>query len=308
MKKGFIVILYFAVFCLITSNLISAQRPTPTKEELLKIKSAAPNIPLVKPKKQRALLVFTLCRGFYHNSIPYGAEGVKVMGEKTGAFTTTVTDDPSFFEPQRLDKFDAVCLMNALGEFFIPDNIEQLSKEEQDSILAKDKLLKENFMNYLKKGRGLVVIHGSSFAFPSWKEYPDIIGGFFDRHPWNGYEKLALKIDDPSHPLMRAFCVNGFEIIDEGYQFKESYSRKKVRVLMSLDLTRMDTNKANLRADRDYGISWVKRYGEGRVFHCALGHNPEEFWNPALLTHLLDGIQFALGDLDAPIEPVNQQK
>jgi hypothetical protein len=30
-----------------------------------------------------------------------------------------------------------------------------------------------------------------------------------------------------------------------------------------------------------------------------LGHNPEEFWNPQLLRHYLDGIQFALGDLAA---------
>jgi type 1 glutamine amidotransferase len=38
------------------------------------------------------------------------------------------------------------------------------------------------------------------------------------------------------------------------------------------------------------------------VFYNALGHNPEEFWNPALLRHQLDGIQLTLGDLEAPTE------
>ncbi|MGC8744630.1 MAG: ThuA domain-containing protein [Verrucomicrobiia bacterium] len=282
----------------------TAQNPKiPSDEESRKIYSAAPAKAMATPKKERKILVFTLCRGFYHNSIPYGARAVQFLGEKTKAFKTVISDDPSFFEPEKLNEFDGVCLMNALGEFFIPDNLKQLPQSEQEKILKKDRELKENFLNFIKSGKGLIVIHGSSFAFPNWKEYAEILGGFFDSHPWNGYEKLAIKIEEPAHPLVGAFCPSGFEIIDEGYQFKEPYSRKNVRVLMSLDLSNMDTNKPNLRTDRDFPITWVKQYGKGRVFHCALGHNPEEFWNPSLLTHILDGIQFAIGDLDAPVEP-----
>lgn len=275
----------------------------PSDEEARKIYSAAPVKAIASPKKERKILVFTLCRGFYHNSIPYGALAIQYLGEKTKTFKTVISDDPSFFEPEKLNEFDGVCLMNALGEFFVPDNFKQLPQSEQEKILRKDKQLKDNFLNFIKSGKGLIVIHGSSFAFPNWKDYAEMLGGFFDSHPWNGYEKLAIKIEEPNHPLARAFCPNRFEIIDEGYQFKEPYSRKNVRVLISLDLSRMDTNKPNLRADRDFPITWIKQYGKGRVFHCALGHNPEEFWNPALLTHILDGIQFAIGDLDAPSKP-----
>lgn len=275
----------------------------PSEEELRKIYSAAPDRALVKPSKDRKILIFTLCRGYYHSSIPYGAKAVQLIGEKTKAFKATISDDPSWFEPEKLNKFDGVCLMNALGEFFIPDDFKQLPQIEQEKIRAKDKQLKENFLKFVKEGKGLIVIHGASFAFPEWKDYAEMLGGFFDSHPWNGHEKLDIKIEEPQHPLMRAFCSSGFEIIDEGYQFKEPYSRKNVRVLMSLDLSKMETNKANLRPDRDFPITWIKKYGNGRVFHCALGHNPEEFWNPALLTHILDGIQFALGDLDVPADP-----
>jgi type 1 glutamine amidotransferase len=66
----------------------------------------------------------------------------------------------------------------------------------------------------------------------------------------------------------------------------------------------MDTNKPNLRVDRDMGLCWVKRYGEGRIFYSALGHNNEEFWNPTLLRHFLDGIQFSLGDLPGDTTPL----
>lgn len=286
----------------VNHTVVQAQK-IPTDEESKKIYSAAPDKAAAIPKKERKILIFTLCRGFYHNSIPYGAKAVQVMGEKTKAFKSVISDDPSWFEPEKLNEFDGVCLMSALGEFFIPPDFKQLPQSEQEQILKKDKQLKENFLNFIKGGKGLIVIHGSSYAFPEWKEYAEMLGGFFDRHPWNGYEKLAIKIEEPSHPLMRAFCPQGFEIIDEGYQFKEPYARKNVRVLMSLDLSRMETNKPNLRVDRDFPITWVKQYGKGRIFHCALGHNPEEFWNSSLLTHILDGIQFAIGDLDAPAEP-----
>jgi formylglycine-generating enzyme required for sulfatase activity len=39
------------------------------------------------------------------------------------------------------------------------------------------------------------------------------------------------------------------------------------------------------------------------VFYCALGHASETYWNPFFLAHVLDGIQFALGDLPADAAP-----
>jgi type 1 glutamine amidotransferase len=58
------------------------------------------------------------------------------------------------------------------------------------------------------------------------------------------------------------------------------------------------------RPDKDYAISWVREYGKGRVFYCALGHAAPTYWNPAVLKHFLAGIQFAIGDLKAEAKPV----
>ncbi|MEA3365531.1 MAG: HEAT repeat domain-containing protein, partial [Candidatus Hydrogenedentes bacterium] len=66
-------------------------------------------------------------------------------------------------------------------------------------------------------------------------------------------------------------------------------------------------NKDGIRRDDDdFAVSWVRTYGEGRVFYCSLGHRHEIFWNPAILQHYLDGIQFALGDLAADTTPSAQ--
>ena len=57
------------------------------------------------------------------------------------------------------------------------------------------------------------------------------------------------------------------------------------------------------REDMDFAMTWVKSYGKGRVFYCALGHQHELFWNPIVLQHYLDGMQFVLGDLKADTTP-----
>ena len=61
--------------------------------------------------------------------------------------------------------------------------------------------------------------------------------------------------------------------------------------------------KPGTRPDNDYALSWVRSFGQGRAFYCAFGHDHAIFWNPAILQHYLDGIQFALGDLPADATP-----
>ena len=50
-------------------------------------------------------------------------------------------------------------------------------------------------------------------------------------------------------------------------------------------------------------VAWIKTHGKGRVFYSSLGHKAEVFERPALMQFYLDGIQFALGDLDADATP-----
>lgn len=93
--------------------------------------------------------------------------------------------------------------------------------------------------------------------------------------------------------------------MDEFYHFLPTgpYSREKLRVLLAVDTERSETSNEGIRPDRDYGLSWIKRVGKGRVFYIALGHTPTFFATPALAEHVLAGIQFALGDLDADATP-----
>ena len=93
-------------------------------------------------------------------------------------------------------------------------------------------------------------------------------------------------------------------IEDEIYQFKAPYARDALRVLLSIDPSKTDMKNDKLRrTDGDFAVAWVHKFGEGRVFYNSLGHRKAIFWNPVILQFYLDGIQFALGDLEAPASP-----
>ena len=95
-----------------------------------------------------------------------------------------------------------------------------------------------------------------------------------------------------------------FEVTDEIYQVKAPYSRDKLRVLLSIDTSRTNMNVKNIhRKDGDFAMSWIKNYGKGRVFYCALGHEKHIFYDPLIFKYLLDGIQFVLGDLKCDATP-----
>ncbi|MCC6698127.1 MAG: ThuA domain-containing protein [Candidatus Hydrogenedentes bacterium] len=283
MNRGFSTIASIAIALGAWCGIAQAQLP----EEIAKVELAMPGTARVTPAKPRKLLVFTLCKGFVHSSIPIGTKAIMRMGEKTCAYTAVHSEDPAVFAPESLAQFDAVCMLNTTGELF------------------EDPALKQSLLDFVKSGKGLIGIHAATDCFYQWADYGAMMGGYFDGHPWGARDTVTTKIDDPMHPVNRVFRGQGFSITDEIYQFKEEpYTRAALRVLFSLDTEKTDMTKQGIkRTDGDFAVAWVSSYGQGRVFYCSLGHNEMTYWNPKILQHYLDGIQFALGDLTADTTP-----
>jgi len=269
-----------------------------TDEQRVKIEGAIPDAAPATPKKARKLLVFNRNTGYGgHPSIPHATLAVQLMGEKTGAYQTVVSDDPNIFNPKTLKEFDAVFLNNTVGNLF----------EEKD--------LRDSFLDFVNRGGGLLANHGSAVAFTNWSaggaetwpEFGKMLGARGASHR-EATEKVMAKLDDPGNPLNAAFGGKSFEFTDEFFRFHEGYSRDNVHVLFSIDVGATDMNQGRCygkceRADNDYAIAWVKSYGKGRVYYNTIGHNPYVFWDPVFLKHFLAAIQFALGDIDASTEP-----
>ena len=78
-------------------------------------------------------------------------------------------------------------------------------------------------------------------------------------------------------------------------------------MLTSIDYAKMSVvdkrRRPTARPDHDYGLSWIRREGQGRVFYEALGHSERIYAVKPLLEHILAGAQYALGDLKADDTP-----
>jgi len=256
------------------------------------IEKALPDSAPAKPAKPRKILIFDRTEGFHHDSIPVGDKAFELMGARTGAYSiAAVSEDMNVFTPENLAKYDAVLFMSTTQLKF--DNPKQRA-----ALLA-----------FVHGGKGFIGIHAATDNFPTWPEAVKMIGGQFDGHPWGAggcgareEDGWAMKIDDPTHILNKAFDGKGFILKDEIYKIKGPYSRNTHRELLSLDMSQ-DRNRIGGREDGDNPISWIKRYGEGRVFYCSLGHRKEIFGKKAVMQHYLAGIQWALGDLEADETP-----
>lgn len=292
------------VFCLIailaTHHVACAQDPSDpwtkkkaqsfkplTAEQISSIEKAGPEDAAAKPKKARRVLVFYRCEGFVHGSIPYANLAIETMGKKSGAFTADLADTYEVFNSENLKKYDCILLNNTTGM--------QFTKPEQQNA----------FLDFIMGGKGLAGIHAASDNFGRHPECRAIVGGEFGGHPWNAGGNWAFKLDDPEHVLNKAFGGKGFWHTDEIYQYKpETYEGTKVlRVLVSLDMKQNEVSKLIKDGPREVPVSWLRQAGEGRVFYTNFGHREDTFSKPAILKHMLDGIQYALGDLQADATP-----
>ena len=279
-----------------------------------RIREASPTKPRVAPKQVRKVLVWNTPDHLYAKDphkgycIPYGSYAMQALGEVSGAFTPVVSGDLAMYLPERLKEFDAIVMNNCSGAWITPTD-EQM-KGEAFKRLGADKqaveaALRKSLIDWAEAGGGIVATHFAIAANRHWPEFAELLGGTFIGHPWN--EEIGIDVEEPDHPLVAAFGGKRFRLADEVYQYGKPYDRRKLRILMSVDVSRTNMGvkwiRWNERSDYDFALTWVKSQGKGRVYYTSFGHRTDLYWNPKVMQMYLDAIQFAAGDLDAPAEP-----
>ena len=269
------------------------------------VEQAVDGIKADKMQQPRKLLVYSVTRGYRHKSIPTGQAALRILGEKTGAYEAVISDEMENFEPGTIDQFDAVCFLNTTKDVFKPaqQDWNTMSPEQRKVALEREERLKKSLMDFLKSGKGFIGIHAATDTYYSWQDYGEMIGGYFDGHPWNAGTPVSIMVEEGQQ--QHACCAHlegeNLNFKEEIYQFKAPYDPKKLHMLLRLDPEQTDISKGK-RADKNYGVSWIKHYGKGRVFYCSLGHNDHIYANPKVLQHYLKGIQWALGDLAVEVK------
>jgi hypothetical protein len=240
--------------------------------------AALSTLAFAAPKR---ILYLTHTAGFRHGSIETSARVMTEVAGRTGVLEVVHTEDLSALAPDRLREFDAI--------FFFTSGELPLSDEQKAALL-----------DFVRGGKGFGGAHSATDTLYNWPEYGDLIGGYFDGHPWT--QEAGIDVEDSQHPASRPLAPS-FRLLEEFYQFR-AFSRDHVRVLMTLDTSTVDRNAPGInRTDDDFALAWVKPYGAGRVFYTALGHF-DETWLDARFQAMLEGaLLWLTGEINGDAAP-----
>jgi len=242
-----------------------------------------PPAPRAKQIHLKHVLVIGQTKGFEHDSIPDAMAAVYNMGKESGLWDTVIRTDTELLTKKDLGRnaknlsyFDVVVFASTTGELDLDDT------------------QKKDFLSFVHDdAKGFVGIHAALDTNYKWPEYGEMIGGWFDQHPWMTFNAPIIN-EDPDFPAVRHF-PKSFVKYDEIYQPKD-WSRDKVNVLLSLDPTKLNyaNNDRVHRTDHDFAVAWSKMYGKGRVFYSTLGHTEESWNDPDVRKMYFEAIKWAL--------------
>jgi type 1 glutamine amidotransferase len=299
---------------------------------LLTLTLFAPSAWAADPPKR--LLLVTHSGGFMHDSIYVAEQVLTELGPKHGFQVTTyrftgdpdakvtvtrkVGDNKVAMETTALAKYSDDFRVRTAEKGQPPqevtkDNCGRINAETLknfDAVLffttgapvTKEEL--EDLSAWVKAGGAFAGTHCATDTLYV-EPYGELIGAFFDGHPWT--QKVKLHVEDPEHAAGKAF-KEGDEINDEIYQFRDiPYSRDRLHIILSIDNSSVDVKKGK-RKDQDYAVSWCQEIGKGRSFYTSLGHRREVWRDPRFQEHLFAGLKWAVRQAPGDATPTAKLK
>jgi cytochrome c len=216
-------------------------------------------------QEKKKILIFSKTKGYRHESIEDGKLALIGLGMKNGIEVDT-TEDASLFNEDNLKKYRAVVFLSTTMD--VLDPVQQA-----------------DFKRFIEAGGGFVGIHAAADTEYEWHWYGKLLGAYFKSHPKQ--QQATLK-------KVKAFGPN--TLPDTWSTFDEWYNYKKIspdiNVIYNLDETTYEggENGAN------HPIAWYHEFEGGRSFYTGLGHTKESYKDSLFLDHVLQGIQYAIGE------------
>jgi type 1 glutamine amidotransferase len=239
------------------------------------------------PPRKRLLALGDTHTGYTHDSIGHALAVIDRLGHDSGLYDTYIRTDSQWITKQpvpaparnarNLDYFDAVFL-------FISGEGDWTDQQKKD------------FVSFVKDdGKGVVGAHTGNGAFYQWPEFGEMMGGYFDNHPWGIFDGRVV-VEAPDFPAMKHFPAS-FMKREEFYELRaQPYARDKVRVLAHLDPSNLDLKNPDYhRKDADFPVALARTYGRGRTFWSNFGHASETWDDPDIQKMYLEAIKWAMG-------------
>jgi uncharacterized protein len=221
--------------------------------------------PAGQPKR---ILYVTLSAAYKHAAIPASVRALTDIAQQSGKLELVQTEDVSLLSAAGLKDFDAVMFFTT-GELPISDT------------------QKRDLLDFVRSGKGFGGVHSATDTFYKWPEYGELIGAYFQNHPWT--EEVTIRVKDPDSPLV-AHLAPSFRIKDEIYQVR-NFAADRVHVLLELDTSSVNMSAPGINPGAsEFPLAWTRNYGAGRVFYNALGHFDSTWTDPGIRKMMLQAM------------------
>jgi cytochrome c len=218
-------------------------------------------------RKKDTILVFSKTKGYRHESIPDGRLALIELGKKND-FAVDTTENAALFTEENLKKYSAVV--------FLSTTMDVLDPVQQSA-----------FKRFIEAGGGFVGIHAAADTEYEWPWYGKLVGAYFKSHP---------KIQEARIKKIKSFGNNNlpetWTRTDEWYNYKSISD--DINVILELD----ESSYQGGENGEHHPIAWYHDYEGGRAFYTGLGHTRESYSDGQFLDHVLQGIEYAMGDSD----------
>ncbi|WP_077624689.1 ThuA domain-containing protein [Sediminibacillus massiliensis] len=152
--------------------------------------------------------------------------------------------------------------------------------------IAKEQL--QPLMQAVESGTGLAGLHGGlGDSFRMETDYQFMVGGQWVAHPGNDGVTYQVNIKDPDHPLTEG--MKDFTVVSEQY-YMHVDPAVKVHATTRFPVAE---GPYKVNGEVDMPVVWTKKWGEGKVYYCSLGHVAEIVRMPEVMTLMRNGFKWA---------------
>lgn len=168
------------------------------------------------------------------------------------------TMDPNDLNEANLAHYDAL---------IVYANYDSISESQAKALLG-----------FVRGGKGFIPLHCASWCFRNNAEVVELIGGQFKSHKYNSFPAVIVKQD---HDVAQGIAP----FVTEDETYVHSKLANDIQVITE-----------RVEGEHHEPYTWVKNYGQGRVFYTAYGHDEKTFLNQGFLDLVRNGILWAVGD------------
>jgi type 1 glutamine amidotransferase len=200
-------------------------------------------------------------------------------------------------EPKQVADILAGILKEEKFEVKVTDTLEKLEQEDlttYDLIVPNwtQDTIKRSQLNPLldavAQGTGLAGLHGGmADSFRMETDYQFMVGGQWVAHPGNDGITYTVKIKDPDHPLTKG--MKDFQVTSEQYYL---HIDPAVKVHATTRFPNAEGPYSS-NGEVDIPVVWSKKWGEGKVYYCSLGHVAEIVRMPEVIELMRNGMVWA---------------